>query len=513
MIRKVKTECGWVAGLPAADPRITSYKGIPYAAPPVGDNRWRAPQPCASWEGVRDCYAFSPIPMQAPISADPANLYDREWHVDREIPMSEDCLTLNVWAPADGRRDMPVFVWYFGGGLQVGYSAEMEFDGERLARRGIVVVTVNYRVNVFGFFSHPELTAEAPEAPSNFGFLDQQAATRWVKRNIEAFGGDPGNITIGGQSAGGMSVSAQMTCPANRGLFRRAIIQSGTFHSPYPSDFGLCNDIKSAEEKGKAFFDFLGVKNLAEARRIDAVTLRDKSLEWDGVHGWGKTFCEAVDGVFSMRSSGEWFLDEDRLKVPVLLGHTDSEFFARPDLMKTGETSAEYARRLFGNDADRFLACFSDPAARDTVSREGGINAIEFAIRAAARRNEKQGEKTPLYYYLFCPEIPGWDHPGAFHSSDLWFFFETLAKCWRPFTGKHYDLARQMCDYWCNFIRSGDPNGEDLHGNVLPEWPAFDTGDPVRMRFGDASACEKCPETPLMAFLQDRFAKETLAKN
>ena len=508
MIRKVKTESGWVVGLPAADPRITSYKGIPYAAPPIGANRWRAPQPCPPWAGERACYAFSPIPMQAPISADPANLYDREWHVDREIPMSEDCLTLNVWAPADGRRDMPVFVWYFGGGLQVGYSAEMEFDGERIARRGIVVVTVNYRVNVFGFLSHPELTAEDPEAPANFGFLDQQSATRWVKRNIEAFGGDPGNITIGGQSAGGMSVSAQMTCPENRGLFQRAIIQSGTFHSPYPSDLGLCNDMKSAEEKGRAFFDFLGVKSLAEARRIDAVTLRDKAMEWDGVHGWGKTFCEAVDGVFSTRPSGEWFLDKERLKVPVLLGHTDSEFFAWPDLIKTGETPEEYALRLFGSDAAGFLACFSGPASPETISREGGISSIEFAIRAAARRFAKQGEKTPLYYYMFCPEIPGWDHPGAFHSSDLWFFFETLAKCWRPFAGKHYGLARQMCDYWCGFIKNGDPNGEDLHGNALPSWPTFDPDDPVRMRFGDTAICEKCPETPLMAFLQERFAEK-----
>ena len=222
----------------------------------------------------------------------------------------------------------------------------------------------------------------------------------------------------------------------------------------------------------------------------------------------GKTFCEAVDGVFSMRSSGEWFLDVERLKVPVLLGHTDSEFFTWPDLMKTGESSEEYARRLFGSDAGEFLACFSDPASPESISREGGINSIEFAVRAAARRFAKQGEKTPLYYYMFCPEIPGWDHPGAFHSSDLWFFFETLAKCWRPFTGKHYDLARQMCDYWCNFIKNGDPNGEDLNGNVLPSWPSLDPRDPVRMRFGDTAMCEKCPETPLMAFLQDRFAEK-----
>ena len=502
MIRRVLTESGWVKGLPAADPRITGYKGIPYAAPPVGALRWRAPQPCPPWEGDFPAFAFSPIPMQAPISADPKNLYDREWHVDRDIPMGEDCLTLNVWAPADGRKDMPVFVWYFGGGLQVGYSAEMEFDGERIARRGIVVVTVNYRVGVFGFLAHPELTAQHPEAPANFGFLDQQAATRWVKRNIAAFGGDPDNITIGGQSAGGMSVSAQLTCRGNKGLFRRAIIQSGAFAPPYPFEFGLCNELAAAEERGKAFFDFLGVSSLDEARQIDAVTLRDKALAWDGIHGWGKTFGETVDGVFSRMSSQQWFRDPDCLPVPVLLGHTSSEFIHRPDAKDEASLRA-FAARAFGGHADAFLSLFPDPADADAVARQGSVNTIEFAIRLAARLQKEGQTKNPLYYYVFDADIPGWDNAGTFHSVDLWFFFETLAKCWRPFKGKHYDLARQMCDYWCAFIRTGSPNGTDSQGEPLPGWPAFTADEPVRMRFGDTAAPESCPETPLMTFLLD----------
>ena len=504
MIRKVLTENGWVKGLPAADPRITSYKGIPYAAPPVGENRWRAPQPCPSWEGERECYAFSPIPMQSPISADPKNLYDREWHVDREIPMGEDCLTLNIWAPADGRKDLPVFVWYFGGGLQVGYSAEMEFDGERIARRGIVVVTVNYRVNVFGFLCHPEITREAPEAPANFGFLDQQAATRWVKRNIAAFGGDPENITIGGQSAGGMSVSAQLTCPGNRGLFQRAIIQSGAFAPPYPFNFGLCSDLAAAEEAGVRFFDFLGVKTLAEARRIDAVTLRDKCLAWDAVHGWGRTFGEAVDGVFSLRSSQQWFLDANRLPVPVLLGHTSSEFIHCPPAKNEAELR-ELAARMFGGGAEAFLSRFTPPYTEESIRREGSVNSIEFAVRAAAQHDRRTGWKQPLYYYLFDAEIPGWDHPGTFHSVDLWFFFETLAKCWRPFRGKHYDLARKMCDAWCAFIRTGKPEGEDSQGEPLPAWPAFDPAAPVRMRYGDTAAAEACPPDGMVSLLLESY--------
>ena len=504
MIRKVKTENGWVKGLPAADPRITSYKGIPFAAQPVGENRWRAPQPCPDWDGELEAYAFSPIPMQAPISADPKNLYDREWHVDKEIPMGEDCLTLNIWAPADGRKNMPVFVWYFGGGLQVGYSAEMEFDGERIARRGIVVVTVNYRVNVFGFLCHPEITQESPNAPANFGFLDQQAATRWVKRNIAAFGGDPENITIGGQSAGGMSVSAQITCPENKGLIQRAIIQSGAFAPPYPFSFGLCSDLKTAEETGKAFFDFLGVKSLKEARAIDAVTLRDKCLEWGNKHGRGLIFGEAVDGVFSHRNSQQWFLDENRLEIPVLIGHTSSEFFGFPQT-KDEASLAALAKDAFPGCEDAFLSFFSHPATEESIKKEGAVNSIEFAVRAAAESQKRAGRDLPLYYYQFDAEIPGWDNPGTFHSVDIWFFFETLAKCWRPFRGKHYDLARQMCDYWCNFIKTGDPNGDGSHGETLPAWPAFDPDNPMRMNFGDTAAAQFCPENELKAFLVKKY--------
>ena len=217
MIKIAKTENGLVRGIPAADPRIISFKGIPFAAPPVGENRWRAPQPASDWKGTRDCLEFAPIPMQSIPGLDQDNIYTREWNVDPEIPMSEDCLYLNVWTPAESTGDkLPVYVWYFGGALQWGNTAEMEFDGERLARRGIIVVTVSYRLNVFGFLAHPELRKEAPNAPANFGNLDQQYGLFWAKRNIEAFGGDPDNITIGGQSAGGGSVLTQLNCPANK---------------------------------------------------------------------------------------------------------------------------------------------------------------------------------------------------------------------------------------------------------------------------------------------------------
>lgn len=238
MLREVRTENGLVRGIEAADPRITAFKGIPFAAPPIGDNRWRAPQPAANWDGVKECYRFAPIPFQNQPGVG-TDIYCREWHVDPDIAMSEDCLYLNVWTgakSADEKR--PVVVWFFGGGFQWGYPAEMEFDGERVARRNVVVVTVGYRLNVFGFLAHPQLTKEQPDAPTNFGLLDQQAGVKWVKRNIAAFGGDPDNITIAGQSAGGGSVMAQVTNPANKGLFSKAIVQSGIINNPYNNEIG-----------------------------------------------------------------------------------------------------------------------------------------------------------------------------------------------------------------------------------------------------------------------------------
>lgn len=503
MIRRVQTENGWVRGLPAADPRITSYKGIPFADKPIGKNRWRAPQPCPDWEGELFCADFGPIAMQANCAGDPEkDIYAREWAVDAELPMSEDCLYLNIWAPADSRKNMPVYVWYFGGGLQVGNTTEMEFDGERIARRGIVVVTVGYRLNAFGFLCHPEITREQPDAPANFGFLDQQAATRWVKRNIASFGGDPDNITIGGQSAGGMSVCAQMTCPENKGLFNRAIVQSGTFARPYGDHFGLFpRSMKESEEQGVRFFEALGVKTLEEARQIDARTIENKSLEWP----WG-CWGEAVDGVFSRYPSAEWYLHPERVICPVLLGQTSTEFTAAPDC-KTEEDLEKLADTVFTDKKDEFLSHFTHPATEETIFHDGNIHAIDFAIRAASVNNKEKGIDQPFYAYNFDADIPGWDNPGTFHSVDLWFFFETLAKCWRPFTGKHYDLARNMCDYWCNFIKTGDPNGKDSQGCELPLWPRLDENNPVRMLFKDDVRPVKWPLTELEDFLIREYLK------
>lgn len=467
LLREVTVENGVVRGLPAADPRITSFKGIPFAVPPTGENRWRAPQPAQDWQGVLKAYEFAPISLQVRQELDDNNIYTREWAVEPDIAMSEDCLYLNVWTPAKKADEkLPVYVWYFGGGLQVGHTAEMEFDGERIARRGIIVVTVNYRLNAFGFLCHPEITAESPDAPANFGHLDQQFATRWVHRNIAAFGGDPDNITIGGQSAGGGSVLSQLTSPQNEGFCKRAIIQSGVIRHAYPgSRFPFVSmTLAEGEKEGEKFFDYLGVSSLQEARALDAVYLRDKIVEYKKF--WGAV----IDDRYCVGNPYDLFAQNKRLMVPVLLGRTSSEFFNTPEVSSVDELK-ELAYQLFGDEAETFLQlCDIESGDIEHIKQKASISSLEYGIRILCCANSDNGGQTPLYTYNFDAEIPGWDNPGTFHSVDLWFSFETLAKCWRPFTGKHYDLARQMCNYWSHFIKTGDPNGLDSTGEQLPVW-------------------------------------------
>ena len=500
MIRKAAVEGGLVRGIPAADPRITAFKGIPFAAPPVGENRWRAPQPVIPWEGERLCAEFAPIAMQAIPGLDPDNIYTREWHVDPEIPMDEDCLYLNVWTPAKTAEDrLPVFVWYFGGGLQVGYPSEMEFDGERIARRGIVVVTVNYRVNVFGFLAHPLLTAEQPEAPANFGHLDQQAATRWVQRNITAFGGDPARITIGGQSAGGGSVCAQLASPQNKGLFRGAIIQSGMFGGVYGRSFPAASFAQS-QEKGVKFFEALGVKTLEEARRIPAVKLRDAACS-----GW--FFGTDVDGVFLTENSTKSIYAGRSNPAFIMITRTADEFRAH---VKAGDMDDFRAQMTaaFGSRAPEFLALCGDDL--ETALLRTNVSGLEISARAlAASMHADQGGK-PVYYGVFDADIPGWDHPGTFHSVDIWFYFETLAKCWRPFMGRHMDLARQMCNYWGNFIRTGDPNGPDADGTPMPEWKPMDAELCNAMWFKDVPTPETDAPDAMMKIQTEAYREKIL---
>lgn len=498
MLKIVEVENGFVRGIPAADPRIISFKGIPFAEPPIDDLRWRAPQPAKNWDGIRDCLEFAPVSMQNIPGLDKTNIYTREWNVDPEIPMSEDCLYLNIWTPAQGTEEkLPVYVWYFGGALQYGNTAEMEFDGERLARRGIVVVTVNYRINVFGFLVHPELMEQSTESPVNFGNLDQQYGLFWTKRNIAAFGGDPNNITIGGQSAGGGSVMTQLNCPGNRGYIQKAIVESGVFLDPFQERF--TTSMEKAMKQGKDFFDFLGVNSLKEARALPAEVIRDKNSEF-GVF-WGTV----VDGVYQ---TDTWWknLNEGKFPdIPILMGYTNNEFITGPQA-ESEEDLIKEAWEKFGEKAKEYLSLVHAEKGTDIPKEKGGINSIELGIRIICQRLDELKAKGPHYVYEFGPEIPGWDSPGAFHSSDLWFFFETLAKCWRPFKGKHYDLSRQMCNYWAEFIRKGDPNGMDADGTPMERWEKFTSEKPNLMAFLEKPKAQSKTVGEMMRFLMENLS-------
>ncbi|MBR4927936.1 MAG: carboxylesterase family protein, partial [Oscillospiraceae bacterium] len=341
-----------------------------------------------------------------------------------------------------------------------------------------VVVTVNYRLNAFGFFCHPEITAESPEFPGNFGYLDQRFATMWVKRNAEAFGGDPNNNTIGGQSAGGGSVCSQLSCPDNEGLFQKAVIMSGMFAGIYDERRRL--NFEEAQAQGEKFFEFLGVNTLEEARAIDAVTLRDKGVEFE--EQFRARFGSVPDGKFLLADPLKRITAGNRLHVPVMIGRTQDEFRSRIEA-DTMEEFRDKVTASLGEYAEPFLKACGDDL--ETAKAMANVSGIEVAVRTFAKKNEEAGITEPIYYYVFNAEIPGWDNPGTFHSVDLWFFFENLAKCWRPFKGKHMDLARNMCNYWANFFRTGDPNGPDSDGTPMPLWKPYTDAQPNAIWFND----------------------------
>jgi len=475
MLRIANTKYGAIEGLPSADPRVTAFKGVPFAAPPVGPNRWRAPQPMEGWEGTYLAYGFAPIGIQDNPGLG-ENIYCREWDVDPDLPMDEDSLYLNIWTPAMTKDDeLPVLVWFFGGGFQWGNTREMEFDGERLARRGIIVVTVNYRLASLGFLAHPQITKEQPDHPGNFGHLDQQAGLKWVYENISAFGGDPERITIAGQSAGGASVMAQLACLENAPMIKGAAVFSGMIRDPFHADSLIVPiPLNEAEKLGEEFFEFMGVKTLEEARALDVYYVRDKYGEFVETHPRMSSF---IDGQFLTGDPYTLYVEGKSVNVPVLSGNTADEFFTQIDASSEDEYNSK-VKEFFGDKADRFIE-LSEKSDR----KNGRLSVIEYTVKAAFMKRANNPSNKPGYYYVFDEDIPGWDKPGSFHSVDLWFFFESINKCWRPFKGHHFELARTMCDYFAEFVKFGTPNGYGIDGNKLPEWGQYRYGEKNQMIF------------------------------
>ena len=467
MRRVIETPLGRVEGLSEDDPAITVFRGIPYAQPPVGELRWRAPRPAQPWEGTLQAHAFAPIAPQ-PMTP-PEEFYGHEWQVDPATPQSEDCLYANVWTPAlhaDGeltasaqQHPLPVMVWIHGGGLQIGTTAEKEINGAALARCGVVVVSMAYRLNAFGFFAHPDLGTPGSTADpqANFGLLDQREALRWVRRNIAAFGGDPGNITVFGQSAGAYSIMAHCCSPGSRGLFRRAILQSGKGLAP---DMRRLRTLDEAQSIGVRFLEHLGARSLEQARSVDAATLLDAVCSFLPEEAQGSDWPMEV----------VWRMCVDGAMLPV----------QPPEALAAG--AGRGINLLIGNTTDEFPGT----DAEGNPCPEGEVGTLAFINRW------QQGGGEAPYYYRFDVPMPG-DGSGPFHSSDLWFSFGTLGTCWRPWEGWHYAVSDRMRRYWTRFAATGNPNGQDSNGqnpdsrpadcDTLPYWPRYDDAAHTAMRF------------------------------
>ncbi|HET7299413.1 MAG TPA: carboxylesterase/lipase family protein [Oleiagrimonas sp.] len=459
---KVHVEAGTLSGIHDAATGLDEFKGIPYAAPPVGSRRWKPPQPATAWKGVRKADRFGPRCMQRPLFGD---------MVFRSDGMSEDCLYLNVWTPAaHAAEKLPVLVYFYGGGFVAGDGSEPRYDGASLAQHGIVTVTVNYRLGVFGFLALPALAKESPRhATGNYGLLDQVAALRWVKRNIAAFGGDPQRITIGGESAGSMSVSALMASPLSKDLMQGAIGESGSMLgnlTPRPRDL--------AEKQGVAFRRHVGVHTLAELRALPAKTL----LTATGDEGVTR-FMPDIDGYFLPRAPEAIYQAGQQAHVPLLVGSNSHEGYYAYLLNHATPTPAHYraaVKQLFGAHSDEALALYPGHDEAEVKASGTALSGDRFIAFATWRwmQLQHQAGKAAVYYYYFTQPRPaardGSAGPGtgAVHSGEIEYALGNLAGnhvyAWTPADRK---VSAIMQGYFAHFIKTGNPNGASL-----PTWPA-----------------------------------------
>jgi para-nitrobenzyl esterase len=437
---------------------VDLYKGVPFAEPPVGELRWREPRPASRWSGVLEADSYAPACMQLGVSmpGEPPH------------PVSEDCLYLNVFKPA-GNRDhrLPVMVWIYGGGFTNGATSLPLYSGERLARKGVVVVSVAYRVGPLGFLAHPELTSESPHGTSgNYGLMDQIAALQWVKANIEAFGGDPDNVTVFGQSAGATSISILMASPAAQGLFHRAIGQSGGLFEPL--EIAPSWLLENAERDGQAFASSLGARSLADLRALPAGELLGK--------GAGAVSHPVIDPYLLPEPPYDVFAAGRQHSVPLLVGSNADEArsLTDPTSVRAATFTADIARRWGPLPAPLLEAYRFETDEEAQQARLDFERDLRFGWDAWtwARLHAETGDADVFYYYfVHKPPFPRgtpYEAWGAGHFAELWYVFDQLsANAW-PWTAGDRTLAETTVSYWTNFARTGNPNGAGL-----PEWPAY----------------------------------------
>jgi para-nitrobenzyl esterase len=453
----VKTDQGKVRGTMSADGQARDFLGIPFAAPPVGSLRWKPPQPAAKWKGVRQATRFGSRCMQQQHFAD---------MVFRDPGESEDCLTLNVWTPAaKSKGKLPVMVWIFGGGFAGGGTSEPRQDGEHLTRKGVMVVSMNYRLGIFGFFATQELAVEDPHhAAGNYGLMDQLACLQWVRRNIGAFGGDPDNVTIFGESAGSFAVSAQMASPLAQGLFAHAIGESGAAFAGKELNFPSLQ--KSEEQDEDYFRSVLGDSSLAALRAAgSAEILKLATREASGKPRFGPD----IDGYFLPESIAAIYAAGKQSHVPLIAGWNRDEGRAKVDLQATAE-------KEFGSRAEEFLKLYhgnDDAEARRAAADFAGDDFLVYSTWAWLEAQVKTGN-SPVYRYFFALPSPGDRYhsvsAGAFHSDEIEYVFGTLdSRQGAKMRPEDYKLSDLMQTFWTNFARSGNPNGA-----AVPHWPAYD---------------------------------------
>lgn len=485
---KVKTNAGLVSGTTNHNGDIHIFKGIPFAAPPVGKLRWRAPQPVAKWNGIKKCDNFSASPMQAtPV---PFGVYTEEFLIPKK-PISEDCLYLNVWTGATSSKEKrPVMVWIYGGGFASGGTAAPIYDGTAMAKKGVVFVSINYRVGIFGFFAHPELTKESEHnASGNYGLMDQVAALQWVKKNIAAFGGDPDNVTIAGQSAGSMSVCDLMASPLAKDLFKRAIGESGAGF--YSTTFIVNPNLQSAEQVGTKVAQSLNATSIEDLRRIPADELIKKVQA-----SWGPV----IDGYVLPEPIMKIFAAGKQNDIDLLTGWNEDDWLIFGKL-KTAEEFRLQAEKQYGANAAEFLKYY--PASNDAeaaTSQKAYSRDNFFGVNNYTWANmEKQTRKSKVFLYHFSYKMPAtgeFVQYGAFHTSEVPYAYNNLKFVNRLFTNADHALADLVSSYWVNFAATGNPNG-----NGLPEWPGYNKDEKTVMVFDKNSQVKAVPDKDALNFL------------
>ena len=455
----VKTENGQIEGNTNKTGDVRIFKGVPFAAPPVGNLRWKAPQLVANWAGVKNCQSFGPSPMQGKPS--PFMYWSTEFLIPAE-PISEDCLYLNVWTGAKlATEKRPVILFIPGGGFRSGGGACPIYEGEAMAKKGVVFVSINYRLGVFGFLAHPELSKESGHnASGNYALMDMIAALRWVQKNIAALGGDPANVTVAGQSAGAFAVNFLAASPLAKGLFQKAIAESGGSFVTSPIRPKLT--LQGAEQQGITFAKSLNTSSLAE--------LRAKSAD-DILKATGGLSSPITDGYVVPESVMDIYAHGKQSDIPLIVGWNEEDRVSGPPAK--AEAFREQAKKRFGDKADDYLKVY--PAQTDSEAAQSQIASgrdESFGIQdyTWARMQSKTG-KSPVYVYNFNRKLPA-NTPetqfGAFHSGEIVYAYNNLHTLHRPWEPVDQQLADAMSSYWVNFAKTGNPNGKDL-----PTWPVY----------------------------------------